>query len=100
MSPKNWTQHWQKKQAKQERKAERRDLEHYETNRAYAEILEAQPMWTTPRPYYRIDYHGDPADTVRITCCDSRTNGGYCTTCGRGPNDGPITPNRALASNA
>jgi hypothetical protein len=33
-------------------------------------------------------------------CCDTRTPGKPCNRCGRGPNDQPITQNRALASNA
>lgn len=33
-------------------------------------------------------------------CCDTRQPGADCWTCGKGPNDQPISQNRALASNA
>lgn len=33
-------------------------------------------------------------------CCDSRIPGQACLLCGAGPDDQPISVNRALASNA
>ena len=49
-------------------------------------------------PHITLDRDG----TVTITwsCCDSRIPGQACIRCGRGPDDGPITISRALASNA
>lgn len=37
---------------------------------------------------------------VLPVCCDFRQPGENCPACGKGPDDGPITHTRALASNA
>lgn len=76
----------------------RRRMDLVQANHEYAWILHQQPKWTTPRAWDRWDF--EDSEPTHRTCCDTRPAGGYCTRCGRGPNDEFITPNRALASNA
>lgn len=76
-----------------------RRMDLVQANHEYAWILHQQPVWTKPTAaFHRVDFDGP--DMLITTCCTSRPNGGYCPACGRGPGDGPITANRALASNA